>query len=644
MISKNAEYLLRTRYCRDGEEPEDVYKRVAKRLSNGDLKFEERLYSAMLNGLFLPNSPALFNAGYNDNAFYFACFVVGIEDTIDSIFGSISTMAKIFQHGGGTGFSFSKLRPKGASLSRGGESSGPVSFIKLYDDVVDTVRQGGTRRGAALATLKYNHPDIFEFVRAKVKGGLQNFNLSVGVDDYFMNKVINGGYIDLYHPSVGFVSSIEAKDLFDIICFCAWNNGDPGLLFLDTINKTNPFDEKIEATNPCVSGDTLVLTPYGPKRADQCTEGMEITTKDKFGKFGKGIVDKIEVHENQPLYEVLFEGYEPIKVTLEHQFYTTISGKRTTLSLKNIIKRIQNHKNYGGIETTTLPTGLVYCNFIGYGDVYDLHEPITDSWITNGIISRGCGEVPLLPNMACNLGSINLSKCISGNEFDYDKFSRISELGARTLININKLSGFPLPQVKEMVEKTNAYGLGIMGFADALIKLGIYYDSQECLDFIERVGTIYKEVTDKLDDEFHFYHRIIAPTGSISILANCSSGIEPIYDSIFERNLTIGKIEETREIYKSEYLRTAHQISPEWHIKVQAKWQEFLDGACSKSINMPYSASVDDIKDAYIMAWKMGCKGITIFRDNSLSQQVLTSKTANTQQSKPKCSDSECSL
>jgi ribonucleoside-diphosphate reductase alpha chain len=178
-----------------------------------------------------------------------------------------------------------------------------------------------------------------------------------------------------------------------------------------------------------------------------------------------------------------------------------------------------------------------------------------------------------------------------------------------------------------------------MGFADTLIKLGIFYDSQASLDFIDQVGKVYKETTDAINpDDFHFYHRIIAPTGSLSILADCSSGIEPIFADTFERNLTIGKIEETRDLYKSEYVRIAHEITPEWHIKVQAQWQKWLDGSCSKTINMNEFASVDDIKNAYKLAWQSGCKGITIFRDESKETQVLTKKT------KPKCSDGECTL
>jgi len=501
-LSPNAKYLLQQRYCHINEQPEEVFSRVAKRLSDGDNKFEEKIYHLMLHGYFLPNSPALYNAGWNDKASYFACFVLPVEDTIESIFESVKDMAKIFQSGGGTGFDFSKLRPKNAPLSRGGESSGPVSFIKMHNMVVETVKQGGYRRGAAMGGLRFDHPDILEFVRSKLGNELQNFNISVIASDSFMHKVDTDGIVDLYHPSMGKTASLKAKDLFDIICFCAWNSGDPGLLFVDRINRDNPF----------------------------------------------------------------------------------------------------------------------YPN-----------EIIT--------ISNPCGEVPLLPNMACNLGSINLSKLVRKNDFDFGRFADICETAMQVLTNVNRLSGFPMPEVKKMVERTNAVGVGVMGFADALIKLGIYYDSTDCLDFIDKIGKIYKESTESYKpDDFHFYHRIIAPTGSLSLLADCSSGVEPVFSDVFERNLTIGKVEETREIYKSQYVRIAHEISPEWHIKIQAQWQKYLDGACSKTINMPYTSSVDDIKEAYKMAWRLGCKGITVFRNNSKGEQVLVDK------SKPKCSDEECIL
>jgi ribonucleoside-diphosphate reductase alpha chain len=508
MLSKNAIYLLQQRYCKPGESPEGVFKRVANFLAKGDLKFEDQLYTLMITGAFLPNSPALFNAGTKNNSMH-ACFILPIGDDINDIFNTVGNMAKIFKSGGGVGINFSTLREKDSALAGGGTSSGVLSFMKLFDSTVEIVKQGGVRRGALMGILDYNHPEIFNFATTKLEKTLQNFNLSIMVDDKFMKAVEKNKDIQIISPKSGYIGDINAKDIFDVACFASWRNGDPAFLFSDRINKDNPF-------------------------------------------------------------------YPEIKLT------------------------------------TVNP----------------------------------CSEVSLPSYGACCLGSINLSKFIWKNEFNFDKFSETCKWGMKALTSINELSDYPLPEIKECMDKYNPVGLGIMGFADCLIKLGIKYDTQECLDFIDKVGKVYKETTMEYNsDKFYFYRRIIAPTGSLSILADCSSGIEPIYDTAFERNLTVGKIEEVRDLYKSEFVRTAYQVSPEWHIKVCAKWQEWIDGGVSKTINMAYTSSVDDIKDAYIGAYKAGCKGITVYRDGS-RDQVLTSTNSTNKFSLPKskCSDSECTL
>ncbi len=505
MLSKNAIYLLQQRYCKNGESPEGVFKRVANFLSKGDFKFEDNLQTLMTNGVFLPNSPCLFNAGM-PNGMLHACFILDIKDDIHSIFNTISNMAYIFKGGGGVGINFSPLREKDAMLSGGGSSSGVLSFMKIFDHVVDTVKQGGMRRGALMGILDFNHPEIYNFIKIKLEGKLQNFNLSIMVTDEFMNAVLENKDIDVISPKNGIVSKVGAKDIFDVACFASWVNGDPAFLFYDRINKDNPFfpEVKINACNPC-------------------------------------------------------------------------------------------------------------------------------------------SETALPPHNACCLGSINVSKFVWKNSFNFDRFGEVVQTGMRALTSINELSEYPLPEIKEAMQKYNPVGLGIFGFADCLIKLGIRYDSQDCLDFIDKLGTVYRDSSLAYNpDTFYFYRRIIAPTGSLSILADCSSGIEPVYDVAFERSLTIGKIEEVRDLYKSEFVRTAHEVSPEWHIKVLSKWQEYLDGGCSKTINMPNSASVEDIKNAYLTAWKMGVKGITVYRDGCRDQQVLYSKPSTPKIGK--CSDETCTL
>lgn len=485
MLSKNAIHLLKERYVAGPsgaptETPEGVFERVAYHLGQGDGKFASRLHDAMVSGVFLPNSPCLMNAGANRGGFH-ACYILPIEDDLTEIFKTVANMAKIFQESGGVGINFSKLRPEGAPLSRGGASSGPLSFMNIFENVVDTVKQGGRRRGALMGILNHDHPDIFNFVKSKLTGRLQNFNLSVMVTNDFM--------------------VMEDNNILDLICFASWVNGDPALLFFDRINADNPFypDIVLDTCNPC-------------------------------------------------------------------------------------------------------------------------------------------SEVSLPYYSACCLGSINLSKFVRHGEFNFERFYDICVLAMRTLSAMNKLSPFPLPEIQESMEKYNPVGVGIMGFADCLIKLGIKYDSQGCLDFIDQVGKVYKEATESYEpDKFYFYRRIIAPTGSLSILADCSSGIEPVYDVAFTRSLTVGKIEEVRDLYKSEYVRTAHQVSPEWHVKVLAQWQRWIDGGASKTVNMPFSSSVSDIKNVYELAWKLGCKGITVYRDGSHSNQPLNGHGG-------KCSDGQCTL
>lgn len=510
-LSSNAVYLLKNRYCKNNEEPENVFKRTAEFLSKGDTKFEEKMYTAMVNGVFLPNSPALFNSGF-PNAQLHACFALPIEDDITSIFKTVANMAKIFKTGGGVGINFSPLREENARLSGGGESSGTISFMGVFNNVVEVVKQGGMRRGALMGILNQDHPEIFNFIKVKLEGKLQNFNLSIMVTDDFMRKVESGGTIQLNSPKNGPMGKIKAKDIFELMAFASWVNGDPALLFYDRINKDNPMypDMKITTTNPCSE------------------------------------------------------------------------------------------------------VGLPF-----YG--------------------------------ACCLGSINLAKFVYKNNFNFDRFSESCILAMRTLTNMNELSTYPLPEITAAMQQYNPVGVGMMGFADALIKLGIYYDSQDCLDFIDKLCSVYSTATNSYNpDNFYLYRRIIAPTGSLSILADCSSGIEPVYDVAFERNLTIGKIEEVRDLYKSQYVRTAHQVSPEWHVKVAAKFQEYVNGGISKTTNMPYESSVEDIKNVYMLAWKLGMKGVTVYRDGSRTQ-VLTSTSQTNKFEMPKafagkCSDGECSL
>lgn len=503
-LSKDAKKLLEYRYCHRGENFKDVYKRVANALALGDTKFEKRLYKSMMDGIFLPNSPCLRNAGPKKGMLH-ACFVLPVFDTMESIGEALNNMITIFKHGGGVGINFSNLRPKDSSLSTGGSSSGVVSFMCLFDTATEVVKQGGFRRGALMGVLNFNHPEIMEFIRSKLADKLTNFNISVMVTDDFMKKIETGGDVELINQKNGFVvCKVGARTIFDVITFSAWNSGDPGFLFYDRINRDNK------------------------------------------------LFPKVKIHATNP-----------------------------------------------------------------------------------------CGEVPLPDYGACCLGSINISQLVRRGKFDFKQFEKYLELSVRALRNNNAISWYPLQNITKVMKELDPIGVGIMGFADCLIKLGVYYDSEDCIKFIDELGLSYKKVTDKLASKC-FWKRIIAPTGSLSILADCSSGIEPIFETDFERHLTFGVIKETRKIYESKYTRTAHEISPDWHLRVQAQWQKWLDGSISKTINLPNTASVDDVKDIYMKAWKLGCKGITVFRDGCKEGVLRATSTNNN--SRPKCDGESCHL
>ena len=737
------------------------------------------------------------------------CYCLPIEDDIGSIFNTISAMARIFKDGGGVGINFSNLREKNAELSGGGSSSGTISFMTIFDNIVEVVKQGGYRRGALMGVLWFYHPEIFNFIKVKLEGKLQNFNLSIMVTDDFMQKVDDkeNGFIDIVSPKYGKIKEVRAKDIFDIMGFTSWVNGDPALLFYDRINQDNPFfpEKPIVTTNPCLTGDTLIAVADGRNAVSikqLADDGGDVPVYCKAGKKG---TTSIQLMRNirktgiqKPVCRVTLDDGSSFKCTSDHLIlmrngeykeagklrhgesvmpfnskvsdggyrqiqgyhggfikqyrmiynYYTHGGKKkgihvhhkdfdkTNDTFENLLGlTVEEHAKYHDISGDKNPirklkaagkfeefklrnkgydnsgannpmfgkkqtdeskrknrewhlgreawnkgltketdgriakyaerlkvrfynhavVSVVPC---GYEDVYDgevdkYHNfGIITSYKDNnfmfssGIYVHNCSEVGLPAYGACCLGSINISKLVWKNTFNFDRFHDLCQVATRVLINMNRISHYPLPAIKKEMDAHSPFGVGIMGFADCLIKLGIAYDSQECLDFIDRVGKVYVEATKSVDPEtFHFYRRIIAPTGSLSILADCSSGIEPIYDVAFSRSLTVGKIEETRDLYKSQYVRTAYQVSPEWHVKVLAHWQKYADGGVSKTVNLLNNASVDDIKDVYKLAWKMGVKGITVYRDGSREEQVLYSRPSTPPKVyMGKCSDGTCTL
>lgn len=532
-FTDNALTVLEARYLRKDEDgnivetPEQMIDRVASSLADTE---EERLvYSDLMSSLdFLPNTPTLINAG-RPNGQLSACFVLPIEDSMEGIFTTVKNAALIHKTGGGTGFSFSRLRHRGGRVSStGGEASGVVSFLRVFNAATDSVKQGGVRRGANMGLLRIDHPDIEEFIMCKDDTTqLTNFNLSVGVTDDFMTALHQGKDWQLIDPHTHqVVSTIPAKKLWNMIVHQAWKNGEPGIVFLDKINAQNPTPQygEIEATNPC-------------------------------------------------------------------------------------------------------------------------------------------GEQPLLPYESCNLGSINLANHVTPTErIDRDHLVRTTHWAVRFLNAVLNHNTFPLPEIKESTLRTRKIGLGVMGFADMLIKLNVPYDSDKAVALAEEVMSIIQDAAHGYSERRHYENATcttIAPTGTISMLANVSSGIEPNFSWVYTRRscdkelyvvhplmaqwlkmLDLYNDDVLQELNRGTPIRdipalrdtkmalahvwtTSQEISPDAHIRIQAAFQKYTDNAVSKTINLPHTATESDVNQAYMLAYESGCKGVTVYRDGSRDSQVL---------------------
>lgn len=568
-LSENALTVLKKRYFRKNETGEcledwqALITRVANNIAGSNEDDFKKFYELLDSGDFLPNSPTLMNAG-GDLQQLSACFVLPIDDSMDSIFETVKNAALIHKSGGGTGFSFSRLREANARVrSTNGVSSGPISFMKVFNSATDAVKQGGTRRGANMAILNVDHPQILDFITCKKDPNeLTNFNISVGITERFMQAVADNTDYDLVSPHTGKVADrISAAMVFELIVEMAHKNGEPGIVFLDRINAMNPTPAigAIESTNPC-------------------------------------------------------------------------------------------------------------------------------------------GEQPLLPNEACNLGSINLATMILDGDVDWERLTKVIRDSVDFLDKVIDCSRFPLDSIEKMVKANRKIGLGIMGWADLLYQLKIPYSSEEAIELAERImetidfeakkrsmelamihgsfpnfeksiyatgelkreGKQWAELSSDIRKNGirNATHTTIAPTGTISMIADTSSGIEPQFSLVYVKNvmdteklLYVNKwfeaaleewgllnqdlLEEVSQSGSANHIsdlpqelkdvfQTAHDISPQWHIRMQAAFQKYTDNAVSKTINFPNSASIADIREAYILAYKLGCKGVTVYRDGSRDNQVLS--------------------
>jgi ribonucleoside-diphosphate reductase alpha chain len=535
------------------ESPDEMFSRVAREIAEVERVYQisepevDRLggsfFALMRNLDFLPNSPTLANAALPGGQLA-GCFVLPIEDSMSSIFGTLRDMALIQKTGGGTGFSFSRLRPKGDFISSTkGMSSGPLSFIRLYDYACETNRLGGVRSGANMAVMRFDHPDILEFINSKTEGqGLRTFNISVGATDLFMDCVRRSADYALINPHTKKeVGRENASRVMDAIVSAAWQTGDPGLIFLDEVNRKNPTPTlgNIEATNPC-------------------------------------------------------------------------------------------------------------------------------------------GEQPLLPYESCNLGSINVANFVRDAKIDWDRLNGVIRLAVRFLDNVIDANRYPIPAIEERTKSNRKIGLGIMGFADLLIRLGVPYDTEEAIGVGEKLAeflaTSAREESRRLAESRGVFpnHSVsifaarddsrrnaavstVAPTGTISLIAGCSSGIEPLFalcyvrqmlgekrlfsvhsdfqqmagkyltDVVHARISSSGTVQDILEIPSTirRLFMTAHDIDPIWHVRMQAAFQRHVDSAVSKTVNLRHEASKEDIEKIYLLAHELRCKGITVFRDRSKSEQVL---------------------
>ncbi|HTJ43954.1 MAG TPA: ribonucleotide reductase N-terminal alpha domain-containing protein [Kofleriaceae bacterium] len=873
-LSDNARAVLARRYLRrDGEQvvetPDEMFVRVARHVAAAERAYglspaeidrlADRFAERMASLDFLPNSPTLMNAGRPLGQLA-ACFVVPVADTTAAIFEAVGWAAQIQKTGGGTGFAFSRLRPAGDVVeSTGGVASGPTAFMQVFDVATEAIKQGGTRRGANMGILRVDHPDILDFIAAKLDPArMRNFNLSVAATDAFMAAAEAGGRYDLINPRTGaVVRQLEARAVLDLIANAAWAVGDPGLVFIDRINATQPTPAigEIEATNPCVTGDTRVwvedrglvpiaelvgatprvatfsdgavvfrpttrvvatgvrpvyrlwtleglslrltadhrmATERGDVRADALRPGqrvrmmtpraVEVSRDSADARLGEVIgwssgelragdgalsfhtpdeadararlvdtvraldpaVELVETPElsyvrgvdaatsRHRVPESVMRGNADLVAGYLRGLFSSASAPQLSLRSddRDFLRAVQllllrlgiraaflrsEHGPVLAIERTSWPTFAALVGTLipakdariakkiafwakrpkpepewvtvthvvleGEEEVFDLTEPSTSHFFANGLLSHNCGEQPLLPFESCTLGSINLARFVDRGAVDWARLRACVHECVRFLDDVIDANRYPLPEIEAATLRTRKIGLGVMGLADLFAALGIPYDDDRALALGGELAKLVEDESIAASQELartrgafpawsgsrwerdgaaplrNATTTTVAPTGTISIIAGCSSGIEPLYAIAYERHVLDGAI--LREVHAgfraeaegrgfwSEELAaaiaarggvrgqggvpadvqarypSAHELAYPVHVQMQAAFQRHVHAAVSKTINLPQGASPADVHGAYLLAYRLGCKGITVYRDGSRDQQVL---------------------
>jgi len=644
--SEQAKILLEKRYFKSGEDWESMCKRVAAGLSK-DNKQEKEFFEVMSNAYFLPNTPCLVNAGLDGNGVLGACFILPIEDSIDSIYDTVKKAALIFKSGGGCGYDFSKLRPEGSQVaSTKGVAGGPISFLKVFDTATVQLKQGGVRRGANMGSLFIDHPDIVKFIKCKdTEGEINSFNISVGMTDEFMKKLgdpneMNSIWVCRFGAKRFVIrksddNAVEVAglmqlsnteyytvmDIWNLITSQAWKNGEPGLLFIDEMRRRNGPD--VYTTNPCLAGDT-VLSVGG--------------SKIKISDLANGIVKS----------DLVKAWYTGKKETISIYAYTHTNDESVYIKLTLTPDHLVMNADGNFVEAKSLKSGDKVSSEFGpvtiklveryiITDVYDFKMLDGPPYApANGIICHNCGEVGGGPYTMCVLGSIDVSKFVDNEKFSYKRMDRVIRIGMGMLNRMIDTSAYPLKEIEKKAKRERNIGFGIMGFADALIKMKIKYGSKESFEIAQSLITHIKKVCKK-HSQNNKSCTAIAPTGSISMLAGCSSSIEPNFAwKVVSNRKDFGTQEFIHPLAKPyfdsgdelpDYFVTADQIDPHDHVVMQSIFQtNGVDLGVSKTINLPNSASRNDVSGIYVKAWKSSCKGITVYRDGSRQEQVLSKK------------------